>query len=39
VVAELLGAAIVYVALLVLFRQFGREQLILAESLLQKRGG
>lgn len=37
VVAEIAGAGVLYLALLVLFRQLGREQLILAGSLLQKR--
>jgi O-antigen/teichoic acid export membrane protein len=39
VLAELAAAAGLYLALLILFRQLGREQLILAGSLLQKRGG
>ncbi len=39
VLAELGAAAGLYLALLILFRQLGREQLILAGSLLQKRGG
>jgi hypothetical protein len=39
VLAELAAAAGLYLALLILFRQLGREQLILAGSLLQKRAG
>jgi lipopolysaccharide exporter len=38
VLAEMAGAGVLYLGLLVVFRQLGRDQLILAGSLLQKRG-